>query len=65
MLKNLVKQLLRVARHANDRRHNAALRAGLRERMLHSPSTGGERYDRFLETAYRNIWRDWCRAPVH
>lgn len=43
----------------------AALRAGLRERMLHSPSTGGERYTRFLETAYRNIWRDWRRAPVH
>ena len=43
----------------------AALRAGLRERMLRSPNTDGERYTRFLETAYRNIWRDWCSAPVH
>ncbi len=36
------------------------LRRGLRERLRSSPLTDASAYARDLESAYRNIWRDWC-----
>ena len=40
------------------------LRAGTRERLRSSPLMDATAYVRDLESAYRNIWRDWCaHAP--
>ncbi len=36
------------------------LRAGMRERLRSSPLTDASAYARDLESAYRDIWRDWC-----
>jgi predicted O-linked N-acetylglucosamine transferase (SPINDLY family) len=36
------------------------LRAGLRQRMLDSPLLDGPQFTKNLESAYRNIWREWC-----
>jgi len=38
----------------------AALRAGLRERMLASPLTDGSSGARALESAFRQMWSAWC-----
>jgi predicted O-linked N-acetylglucosamine transferase (SPINDLY family) len=38
----------------------AALRKGLRERMLASPLCDPGRFTRELEEAYRRMWRTWC-----
>ncbi|WP_428487209.1 hypothetical protein [Rhodopila sp.] len=38
----------------------AALRAGLRERMRHSPLCDGPRFGRNLGAALRHAWRVWC-----
>jgi protein O-GlcNAc transferase len=38
----------------------ARLRAGTRERLRSSPLTDASAYAHDLESAYRNIWREWC-----
>jgi protein O-GlcNAc transferase len=35
-------------------------RSTLRRRLLESPLTDIRRFARNVETAYRNVWRDWC-----
>jgi protein O-GlcNAc transferase len=39
----------------------AALRAGLRQRMEQSPLRDHKTFARDIETAYRQMWREWCR----
>lgn len=39
-----------------------AIRQGLRERFMASPVMDGARYTRFVEQAYREMWRRWCRG---
>lgn len=39
----------------------AAVRGGLRERLLNSPLCDGPRFTRDLENAYRRMWETWCR----
>jgi predicted O-linked N-acetylglucosamine transferase (SPINDLY family) len=36
------------------------LRAGLRDRMEHSPLMDGERFSRNVEAAFRQLWQQWC-----
>jgi predicted O-linked N-acetylglucosamine transferase (SPINDLY family) len=50
------------ARFAADLGGIAALRAGLRERMLASPLFDAPRFARNLEDAIRDMWRIWCAA---
>jgi predicted O-linked N-acetylglucosamine transferase (SPINDLY family) len=40
----------------------AAMRAGLRPRILNSALCDGPAYARSVEHAYRRIWRDWCHG---
>jgi protein O-GlcNAc transferase len=37
------------------------LRAGLRARMESSPLTDQAKFTKDIESAYREIWRDWCK----
>jgi protein O-GlcNAc transferase len=39
-------------------------RAVLRETLLSSPLTDGQRFTRRLETALREAWRAWCARPA-
>jgi predicted O-linked N-acetylglucosamine transferase (SPINDLY family) len=48
------------SRLAGDLPHLAALRAGLRDRMAHSPLCDGERFGRHLMALLRDIWRQHC-----
>jgi hypothetical protein len=52
-------------RLASDLPRLAAMRAGMRDRMLSSPLCDGPTFVRDLEAAYRRIWRDYCggRTP--
>jgi predicted O-linked N-acetylglucosamine transferase (SPINDLY family) len=50
------------ARFAADLGDLAALRAGLRERMLASPLFDAPRFARNLEDAIRGMWGIWCAA---
>lgn len=50
------------ARFAADLGGIAALRAGLRERMLASPLFDAPRFAHNLEAAIRGMWRIWCAA---
>lgn len=45
---------------AGDPDRLAALRAGMRDRLLASPLCDAERFTRALEGRYRDLWRDWC-----
>jgi hypothetical protein len=36
------------------------IRAGMRQRLKHSPLLDGITYTRNLEAAYRNVWTKWC-----
>ena len=38
----------------------AAIRAGLRQRMLESPLMDGPSFARDMEAGYRQVWRAWC-----
>jgi protein O-GlcNAc transferase len=40
------------------------LRADLRQRMKASPLMDGARFERGIENAYREAWRDWCGAQA-
>jgi len=48
------------ARLAGDIDRLAALRAGLRDRMAKSPLTDARRFTLNLESAYRQMWAEWC-----
>ena len=48
---------------ANSPERLMAVRTGLRERFARSPLMDGARYTRHLETAFRQVWTDWCRSP--
>jgi protein O-GlcNAc transferase len=50
----------RAVRAASDLPGLAALRAGLRERIAHSPLTQVSNIARSLEFAFRAMWRRWC-----
>ena len=45
---------------AEDRQRLSDLRSGLRERMLASPLLDAPRFARDVETAFRQMWRQWC-----
>jgi protein O-GlcNAc transferase len=45
---------------AHDRDRLAALRAGMRDRMLKTPLRDRVRFTRALEAAYRTMWQHWC-----
>lgn len=51
-------------RLAGDRPRLAALRASLRDRVAASLPGDAPRFVRTLETAYREMWHAWCRAPA-
>ena len=53
---------VRGARLAADLDALAALRAGLRDRMLASPLFDAPRFARNLEDAMRGMWATWCAA---
>lgn len=50
----------KAAAFANDLPALAALRAGLRGRLLASPICDAPRFARNLEEAFRGMWRAWC-----
>lgn len=50
----------RAAALANDPERLAALRAGMRDRLLASPLCDAKRFTRNLEETYRDLWRGWC-----
>ena len=45
----------------NDLPQLASLRATLRERLRNSPLMNARQFARDIESAYRQMWRDWCR----
>ena len=47
---------------ASDVPRLAALRVGMRNRLLASPLTDGARLARAVEEAYRTMWENYCRA---
>jgi predicted O-linked N-acetylglucosamine transferase (SPINDLY family) len=46
---------------ATDLPRLGRLRATLRTRMEHSPLMDAARFARHVESAYREMWRAWCR----
>lgn len=52
--------VMAAARLAGDLDALAALRAGLRRRMLEGALTDGAACAKALENAYREMWRAWC-----
>ena len=51
----------RAVRLAQDLPHLAALRAGLRDRVVRSPLCDGERFAQQFMELLRGVWRQWCR----
>ena len=49
---------------ARDLHGLAELRAGLRARLAASALCDGGTFARKIEAAYREMWRNWCSAPV-
>lgn len=49
---------------ASDRARLTALQRGMRERMRASPLTDGPAFTRDLESAYRDVWREYCARPT-
>lgn len=49
---------------ATDLPRLAALRQGLRKRLLGSPLCDGQHFTRHLEEAYRAMWTSWCRRKI-
>lgn len=52
-------------RLAADRDRLAALRLGMRDRLLASPLCDAEGFTRHLEGVYRDLWRRWCSSRPH
>lgn len=54
---------LRIASElASDLPRLAALRTGMRDRLLASPLTNGPRFAKNLEGIYRSLWQNWCQT---
>jgi predicted O-linked N-acetylglucosamine transferase (SPINDLY family) len=49
---------------ANDREKLAHLRTTLRERMLVSSLCDAPAFAQKVESAYREMWREWCAKTV-
>jgi predicted O-linked N-acetylglucosamine transferase (SPINDLY family) len=49
-------------RLARDARWRETLRSALRDRLVASPLMDAPRFVASLESAYRRMWRAWCRA---
>jgi protein O-GlcNAc transferase len=54
----------RAAALAEDRAGLAALRTGMRDRLMASPLCDVAAFTRDLEDALRMMWRDWCMADA-
>jgi predicted O-linked N-acetylglucosamine transferase (SPINDLY family) len=53
--------VVRAVTHASDLRELAALRSGLRQRVMDSPIFDAPRFAQHFETALRGMWREWCK----
>jgi predicted O-linked N-acetylglucosamine transferase (SPINDLY family) len=51
----------RAVSHANDLQGLAALRSGLRQRVMDSPIFDAPRFAQHFETALRGMWQEWCK----
>lgn len=47
---------------ASDPTYLAKLRGSLRDRLLNSPLCDGPGFTRYLEDAYRQMWKTWCES---
>ena len=54
--------IAKACRLARDTQALSVLRAGMRERMQHSPVMDGLGFARGMETAYRQMWLKWCAS---
>ncbi len=57
---NVDDYVAKAVRFSSDLDGLAALRQGLRQRLLASPLGDAPRFARNLETAFRGMWRIWC-----
>jgi predicted O-linked N-acetylglucosamine transferase (SPINDLY family) len=51
-------------RWASDLPALAALRAGLRERMMASPMLDGRQFAAAVEAVFRRVWEHWCSQSI-